>query len=170
MFLGVRMKNLLVKTLLFMLVAVMTVSSIFAQGQGVGDPDNECQDNGFDFGIAKFECDDDEWDISNDEGFPPEGYTVDADGEDCSEVDWTSDPAADGVIEKAGQDVFIHPGGTEGTVKQSGDHEISHITLCGNEENGCEEDCHEIPEFTAIGASLALAGAGLYVYRKRNSK
>ena len=28
-------------------------------------------------------------------------------------------------------------------------------------------DGNEIPEFTTIGAALALAGAGLYVYRKR---
>lgn len=30
----------------------------------------------------------------------------------------------------------------------------------------CEPD-HEIPEFTTIGAALALAGAGLYIYRRR---
>ena len=151
------------QVLVLMIVAVMAMSFVFANG--IGDPDQECQDNGFDFGIAKFGCEGGGWSISDDEGFPPDGYVVDADGKDCSEVDWESNPAADGVIEKAGQDVFIHPGGTSGTIEQSGGHEISHITLCGNNGNN-----HEIPEFTTIGAGLVLAGAGAYMYRKRSRK
>ena len=33
-----------------------------------------------------------------------------------------------------------------------------------------EDGNHEIPEFTTIGAGLALAGAGYYMYRKRSKK
>jgi hypothetical protein len=51
---------------------------------------------------------------------------------DASEADWTSDPAADGVLSKEGQSYQNLPGGTEGTVVK-GEHDISHITLCGNE-------------------------------------
>ena len=34
----------------------------------------------------------------------------------------------------------------------------------------CTEETNEIPEFTTIGAGLVLAGAGLYLYRRRNRK
>ena len=33
-----------------------------------------------------------------------------------------------------------------------------------------EEDHHDIPEFTTLGAGLVLAGAGAYMYRKRSRK
>ena len=42
--------------------------------------------------------------------------------------------------------------------------------------DGCSANCtieennHEIPEFTTIGAGLVLAGAGAYMYRKRSKK
>ncbi len=32
-------------------------------GQGVGSIDCECQEYGFDFGIAKYSCDDNEYDL-----------------------------------------------------------------------------------------------------------
>src|SRR3989344_6390056 len=148
------------KLLLVFVVLLMSVGSVYAPE--VGNPDNECQNQGFDFGIAKFECDNDDWSVSEDDGFPPDGYDVSADGEDCSSVDWESDPAAAGIIEKAGQDVFIHDGGFSGTVEQSGRHEISHITLCGDED-------FVIPEFGGIAAGLAFAGAGAgyMLFRRR---
>ncbi len=46
----------------------------------------------------------------------------------------------------------------------------------GNYRNGdgCSKKCklepNEIPEFTTIGAGLALAGIGAYIYRRRSRK
>ncbi|MEK6968334.1 MAG: hypothetical protein AABX51_06920 [Nanoarchaeota archaeon] len=152
------------KIIQFMSICAIVISMLSATvvANGIGNPDNECQDQGFDFGIAKFECDDDSWSMSDDDGFPPEGYDVSASGEDCSSVDWESNPAAAGVIEKAGQEVFIHDGGFSGTVGQSGQHAISHLTLCGNEE--------VIPEFSRVAAGMAIAGAGLGYIALRKRK
>lgn len=142
-----------------MIVMIMTVGSVL--GLGVGPPDEECFANGFDFGIAKYGCGTaDGWKLSD--GGERAGYTTSATGT-CLLVDWTSDPAAEGVLSKEGTTTFVNAGGTSGTVTSFG-KEISHITLCGG------KGVDEIPEFTGLGASLALAGAGLYIYRRKRNK
>src|SRR3989344_287971 len=97
---------------------------------GTGSIDNECQAYGFDFGIAKWEWDDEKGEYVLEDGYN-EDYETSVTG-DASEADWTSDPVADGVLSKEGQDYQNLPGGTDGTVVKGG-HDISHITLCGNE-------------------------------------
>ena len=102
------------------------------ESRGVGSPDTECQNNGFDFGIAKYQCSSE----TAEPGSAYDNYTITVNwtgsGDDCSSVDWTSDPAVDGVLSKEGGDTFVKPGGTSGTINQ-GTHGISHITFCGNE-------------------------------------
>jgi len=142
------------------LVAILMVLSVImltsAYAKKVGSPDEECQANGFDFGIAKWEYGDGVYSLSDDGEFP--GYTTNVIGNN-NQANWTSDPAAAGILTKEAGDTFVHPGGMSGIVNYHGSHAISHLTLCGNFE--------EIPEFTTIGATLVLAGAGLYIYRKK---
>ena len=143
-----------------MLIALMAASSVFANG--IGSIDDECQDFGFDFGVAKWECDDDDWSL--DEGDANTIVTG-----DCEAADWNVDSTdADGIVAKGGN--IEHGGfhfavvGTSGEVDEGKD--ISHITFCGNDGNN-----HEIPEFTAIGAGISLLGAAGYaLYRKRSRK
>ena len=154
------------KLITFLIISLLiTVGTVYAKKDngkkfgleltsGVGSIDIECQDNGFDFGIAKWEYDDGVFVLSD---YHP-GYITNVTGDD-EEAYWTSDPRAAGVLTKEGSDYFIHPGGTSGTVNFAGVHGISHITLCGS--------YNDIPEFTTLGAALALAGVGLFIYKKR---
>jgi len=142
-------KNLLIVPMIVLVLA----ASAFANG--VENPDKECGDHGFDFGIAKYECDGGNWALSDDG--ERAGYTTSATGDSCTSVDWTSNPAADNVLEKAEQDYFTHPGGTSGTDTKSGQHDISHITLCGYDEGG------EIPEFSVLAAVAVLGIAGIII-------
>jgi LPXTG-motif cell wall-anchored protein len=84
--------------------------------------------------------------------------------------DWTSNIAIDAVICKGGPlgaYVYDYNPASKGdnglycpntpTGNPAG---ISHITVCFDDSN-------EVPEFTAIGASLALLGAGIFIWKKR---
>lgn len=114
----------------------------------------ECQDSGFDYGIAKYQC----GSTTPSEG---DGSTTTLSWNNCVSVDWTADPAVDGIISKEGTIRFVYPGGTSGTITKVDQHDISHITFCGN-TNG------EIPEFTAVTAGIALLGAlGVFLLKKR---
>jgi len=106
----------------------------------VGGIDTECQANGFDFGIAKWEWDDDEYEHAEGDVSP---YTTSVTGDD-EEADWTASPAVDGVLVKRGGDTSVESGGTAGTVYEN-DHAISHITFCGNEQEDpvCGNDIQE---------------------------
>ena len=140
------------KIFIYTPILMILIASVIANGWP-----SECTDNGFDFGIAKYEC----GSAAPSEG-PYSGYSTSVTWTDCTSVDWTSVPAADGIISKEGSTRYItYPGTESGTVTQSSQNAISHITLCGN-NNG-----NEIPEFTTIGAALALLGAGAYMLKKR---
>ena len=158
------------KMIVLVLVAIMALNMVYAQApdclalgydaqkdEGVGDIDNECQEHGFDFGIAKW---------NYDGGFilaeEHEDYDTLVTG-DSSSAHWESVPAADGILSKEGVCYEYYDGGSSGDVNQM-EYGISHITFCGNEDGDTP-----VPEFTAIGAGLALLGAGAYfVSRKRN--
>ncbi|MEX1027937.1 MAG: helix-hairpin-helix domain-containing protein [Candidatus Paceibacterota bacterium] len=118
----------------------ITVDDEDSPNPGIGDPDQECQANGFDYGISKWEWDDNEeaYVEENDGDFPLAGYTITVEG-DTDEADWTADPAVAGVVSKEALGSFVHSGGTEGTVTKDGQHDISHITFCGNDEPLVEE-------------------------------
>ncbi len=95
----------------------------------------ECVENGFDYGIAKWE-----WDFDWEEEifkYIPEG---DPNGTnvlgDLKLAEWWSNMLIAGIVWKAGQGVYIAPGGTSGTVSyEDGDENknISHITFCGKD-------------------------------------
>ncbi len=92
--------------------------------------DEECQDAGFDFGIAKYQC----GQTTAEEGSHYDDYTITVTWSACTSVDWTADPAVDGILEKAGfNPIEVHPGGTSGTIDKTYQQDISHITFCGNE-------------------------------------
>ena len=93
---------------------------------GVGSIDAECQSFGFDFGIAKWQCNS-PWSL--DEEITP-GTSVSG---SCSSANWDAGSSgADGIVVKAGDTVHYSKQGTSGTVSQS-QPSISHITFCGNE-------------------------------------
>lgn len=100
-----------------------------------------CEDYGYDFEIAKFEWDG-KWRLESE---PRDGYSVSATGNAAS-VNWTSNPAVKGVIAKAATVSELFSGGTSGEISKNqvgtGKHDLSHISLCGNEEveepNKCE--------------------------------
>jgi len=121
---------------------------------GVGDPDQECQAHGFDFGIAKFEC-----------GNETASEGINVDWTNCDLAAWTANPAVDGVLSKEGNCYQYFSGGAQGVVDDL-THDISHITLCGNEELPPPAE-RSVPEFGVVAAGLALAGAGVYIARKR---
>jgi hypothetical protein len=141
-------------------ITLMLATIVIAQELSVGSVDSECIANGFDYGIAKYQCSE----TAAEEGSHYDDYTIGVtwtqDNSDCTSVDWTASPAVDGVLSKEGTNTTVTSGGTSGTIDQIGDNSISHITFCGDEE-------FEIPEFTTIGAGLALLGAGVYIWKKR---
>ncbi|MBN2422151.1 hypothetical protein JXB41_02900 [Candidatus Woesearchaeota archaeon] len=151
------MKRISVIAILFL----FAMSVVFANG--VGSPDEECRQHGFDYGIAKWDWVEEAYVLSA-EGVRP-GYTVSISG-DAASATWKCNPGAAGALSKEGTYTYVHSGGTSGTVTPSlapdgKTHDISHITLCGNENDG------QVPEFTTIGAGLALLGAGAIICRKR---
>ncbi|MEO7804438.1 MAG: hypothetical protein ABIS18_08845, partial [Actinomycetota bacterium] len=118
--------------------SVLTIGLLFATllqapaQAGVGDPDAECQANGFDFGIEKWSP---AWTL-DEEGSAGADYTITVSGTRLL-VTWTSSPAVAGVLAKAGTLYAVLPGGTSGTISVASlpilqGHELSHITFCGN--------------------------------------
>ncbi|HJX05874.1 MAG TPA: hypothetical protein VJ461_04125 [Candidatus Nanoarchaeia archaeon] len=161
------------KAIMYVSLFLVMIASVMAQ---VGSIDTECQSKEFDFGIVKYE-----WDEMAGT-FDPEdpaisGYTTSIDctdtqsGEEakieCMEADWTSIPDADGILVKGGTETDDYLGGTEGTVYcvdyDGTCHGISHVTFCGNYENGNGNGNgdHPVPEFSIVTLGLAVIGAGL---------
>lgn len=126
---------------------------------GVGSPDNECMNAGYDYGIAKFEWENGAY-VLSEEGVK-DGYTVDVWGT-ASTAYWSSFPAAYAVLSKEATNTHTHDGGFEGVINKTDQYDISHITLCGM------DDHYEIPEFGLIGfAVIAVAGIGFFLYRRK---
>ncbi|MFC2154101.1 hypothetical protein ACFLRC_01280 [Candidatus Altiarchaeota archaeon] len=141
--------------------------------KGVGSIDEECQRNNFDFGIVKFE-----WEGGNytpeDPPIPP--YIVSVVGDD-HQANWTASPAVDGVLSKEGNSTYVNLGGTSGTITQTGQNAISHLTFCGDNETSTTTTIPETtttvpsPEFTSvvIPALVVLFSLTIaYVYRKKH--
>lgn len=87
--------------------------------------DLECQDFGFDFGVAKWD-----WRAGH---YQPDG---DPNGTIVTGTDelanWEAHPAVDGVIFKTRQSTTVLPGGTNGSASTT-HHGIRHLTFCENE-------------------------------------
>jgi len=150
------MKELLVLSIVLGILLSLTALPLAVQA-GVGNPDQECRNHGFDFGVVKWEPLDTApgW---APEGGDPKGTSVNG---TTSAATWDVGTSnATGIVVKAGQDYFIYYG-TGSTIYQ-GQHAFSHITFCGDE--------NVIPEFTVIGTALAavLAGAFLFILKRRN--
>ncbi len=120
----------------------------------VGSMDAECQEHGFDFGVAKWEYEDGEFKKESERS----GYTTGVTGDD-STADWRSDPAVAGVLSKEALCYQYLPGGTSGTVTKI-EYGISHITLCGEREG-------EVPEFGTVGVLAVLGLAGIFIYKRK---
>jgi hypothetical protein len=84
---------------------------------------------------------------------------------------WTSNIGIDAVITKGGNagfnvetynpEAFSDDSSLRAPNNPSGmPAEISHITICFDDDG-------EIPEFTTVGAALALIGAGVIAFKKR---
>ncbi|MBW2991373.1 hypothetical protein KY348_06765, partial [Candidatus Woesearchaeota archaeon] len=150
--------------------------------------DEECQDNGFDYGIAKYDCSNGVYTL--DEQNSLYDYYVFGFTGDCQEADWTASPGVDGVLVKSAADTSEDGDGTSGTVYgwtetkcnpqgvcKDITHDISHVTFCkdsngGNGGNGCKGDCngdHPVPvfSFATLAVAVVLAGLGLAYLRKR---
>ncbi len=113
---------------------------------GVGSIDDECQEYGYDFGIAKWE-----WEGGK--------YLAEGDANntfvwgDAELANWVSSTTISGILRKAGQNTSILDGGISGIVEeycfQDNKHkkcaekckDISHITFCGNDDEPVCGDC-----------------------------
>lgn len=156
------MKNTIMLAMLVSVLVIASIGSVIAppNGNGVGSPDTECQNHGFDFGIAKYQCNS----IVPEEGSAFDSYNITVEWfgelEDCSSVDWTADPAVDGILSKEGQDYVVYYDGTSGTIEK-GDHGISHVTFCGDLPP-------VVPEFGAtVGILTALGAVGTFFLVRR---
>jgi hypothetical protein len=145
------------------------------------DPDNECQDNGFDYGIVKFDYEGGNW--VETPGSAYANYVIDVTG-DSSSASWTAVPGVAGVLRKASIDTTVFPGGVSGgPIGQwygaAGNgaaswHGISHLTFCGNGNPPpppppCTGgNCNGVPEFgpAALVAAVLGVGLGLALLRK----
>lgn len=148
------------KTFAILALSMMLVLTLgFASaktGNGVGNPDTECQAHGFDYGIAKYDCGST---TPSDTGTYSGSYTINVNWTDCSSVNWTATPGVYGVLEKESTDYFTYSGGTSGTINKQ-DHDISHITFCTNE--------YVVPEFgTVAGLATALGALGVFFLVRR---
>ncbi len=152
-------------SVLLVLSMIFLVSLGFVVANGVGNPDNECQTNGFDYGIAKYQCGFSDVDELGSEG---ENYDISVEWgydyeQECASAEWTSMPEVGGVLLKAGNDpTVVLSGGLSGTVEKEV-HAISHITFCGNYPP-------IVPEFgTIIAMFTALSALGIFFIVRRSN-
>ena len=118
-----------------------------------------CNEHGFDFGIAR-------WNWNNQQQqyvmvVQRPTYTTSVSGSQSS-ADWTSVADAAGVVtHEEDHSEFDFPGGSSGTVTQSGETGIRSVVLCGN--------YNQVPEFTPIAGLVAVAGSVLafFVIRRK---
>ena len=138
-----------------------SLSSSSSSCCGIGSPDEECKDFGFDFGVSKWECEGSccsggSWKL-DEEIYPGTSVTG-----CCSNATWDAGSSgADGIIVKSGNiehgGYYYAVNGTNGSVILSKD--ISHITFCrynktqeiecgdgiinGDEECEFDSDCED---------------------------
>lgn len=126
-------KNLNRKKQFYLFIGLLFIVGIFglfnlnnSLARGIGSIDDECQANGFDYGVAKWEWQDNSYQSSGEAN----GTNVTGDNNTAY---WTADPAVAGVIRKAGSTSTVFPGGNSGTISAD-QYGISHLTFCQNEE------------------------------------
>jgi hypothetical protein len=139
--------------------------------------DHECQCNGFSFGIAKWEYNEDSSKFEKADEIS--GYSTSVTGDD-SHAYWTSSGIIAGVVSKEATISYTQSGGFSDDFSKSAKNGISHVTLCGNPCVGCHcdnscppppctgDDCTGVPEFSPLTllAAVAIAGLGLAYFRK----
>ena len=147
--------SLMILALVLILLAVVP-AFVGATPVPVGNPDTECANNVFNFGIVKYECPSG---IEN--GSMGGSYDINVSWNACTSANWTADPAVGGVLVKAATLYEVYIGGTSGVVYGIDDvnnqgkpitHDISHITFCGNETP-------VVPEFGMIIGIVTILGA-----------
>ena len=106
--------------------------------------EKECQDLGFDTGIAKWN-----WDGCK---YVPEGGAngTSVTGDEYA-ANWTADPAVSAVLRKSATDYDIFHGGFDGTINAD-QHAISHLTFCG----ACQLELTKVAEAEAVNPGGAL--------------
>ncbi len=111
--------------MLIMLIMNMSMVGVFfvAPAAYASDINSECNDHGFDAGIAKWEWNEDAYIADG----SANGTNVIGDNE---EAYWVSASSVGGVLRKSGQTYEIYSGGIGGTVT-AGTYSISHLTFCG---------------------------------------
>jgi hypothetical protein len=148
--------NVVLSAIVLLVLAVSFVSALPAVA--VGSPDNQCQANGFDYGIAKFECGST---VAENGSYAPY-YDLSVSWNECKYVNWTADPAVDGVLVKAATNTDTQIGGESGVATNFSKHDISHITFCANEPP-------VIPEFGwTTGLATILAAITVFFVVRRN--
>jgi hypothetical protein len=165
------------KAILGIFIVIGLMSTIFAlSGVGIaGNPDDECTRNGYEFGIVKYECPNEypaengtylddplaiaynislKWEFDSEE--------LEKGKYDCVSANWTSNPAVDALISFEGGDVFVHSGGTDGTIFKDDTKAISHISFCGN------GDYPMVPEFGFVVGLITILGAvGVFFFVRK---
>ena len=136
------MKKLILPLMVVSLVAFVNASV-----------DTECQDNGFDFGIAKYQC----GDTVAEQGSKFGDYNITVEWTNCTSVSWTSNPELNWALSKEGNERYI---GTN-PISKDGQNDISHLTFCDKD--------NQVPEFTVIGATIVLLGCGAFIYKKNKN-
>ena len=148
------LKKLFVLGIMILVIGAMTVSA--RPQERVGSIDDECARQGFEFGIVKFEYDEELGFVAEDPAIYP--WVIEVEGDDY-EARWTSQPEVYAILSKEGQSTYTWDGGLNGTIHPSGQQSISHLTFCGDSE--------PVPEFGVIASiALALGLLGMVVYKR----
>ncbi|MEM4268162.1 MAG: hypothetical protein QXK37_05020 [Candidatus Woesearchaeota archaeon] len=134
----------------FLIASISVFSSEFSS------QDNECIANGFDYEIARFECQKNYSINDNGTGINVEWYG-------CEKINWTSDYQIDAVLIKEAKNTYLHAGGYSGTVTTTTESEIDYMILCGKNR--------QIPEFSNLAAGIALLGAlSIYLIARKKDE
>ena len=132
-------------TAVLALVAAVVVPAATSAAAGIGNPLTECQENGYPdaTGAVKIEWPSGEIERSGD---PADAAVTVQAGDEPGLYEWTSDPAATGVLLKAGSSQSTDDGpytsggsGTSGSGYTADGKDLSHITFCYDGGPGTDE-------------------------------